>query len=182
MTETNKLYLSPWEENAHLNLSNEIKNLITPLKFSEIVIAAIGSDRATGDSLGPLAGQRLKSLLNGRAFVYGSLDMPVHAKNLPYICEEIKEKHANPLIIAIDASVGAISRVGLLALGLGPIQPGAGVRRDLPQIGHVHVTGIVSYLSGMEIESIQNTRLQMVMKMAEVIADGVYYGLRGVVN
>ena len=42
----------------------------------------IGSDRITGDSLGPLIGHRLTAYRGLGFYVYGTLDDPVHALNL----------------------------------------------------------------------------------------------------
>ena len=48
-----------------------------------IVFVCIGSDRVTGDSLGPLIGYKLnKSPFASRFIIYGTLEYPVHALNL----------------------------------------------------------------------------------------------------
>ena len=49
----------------------------------------IGTDRATGDALGPLVGSYL--LKNGLENVYGTVDEPVHAENLRYYIEFINK-------------------------------------------------------------------------------------------
>ena len=54
----------------------------------ELVFLCIGTDRATGDCLGPLVGSRLKSLSPSTA-VYGTLETPVHATNLQETLDEI---------------------------------------------------------------------------------------------
>ena len=38
------------------------------------------TDRATGDSLGPLIGYKLQSLPYQNIYVHGTLEKPVHAK------------------------------------------------------------------------------------------------------
>ena len=43
-----------------------------------VVFLCIGTDRATGDALGPLVGSYL--LKNGLENVYGTVDEPVHAE------------------------------------------------------------------------------------------------------
>ena len=47
--------------------------------FRELVFLCIGSDRITGDSLGPLIGYQLSPYCSRIFHVYGTLDDPVHA-------------------------------------------------------------------------------------------------------
>src|SRR5690554_2831459 len=46
------------------------------------LVLCIGSDRSTGDALGPLVGAYLKQLPIPRTSVWGTLAQPVHALNL----------------------------------------------------------------------------------------------------
>ena len=48
----------------------------------EVIILCIGSDRSTGDSLGPLVGHELNKYHLNNITVYGTLEDPVHAANL----------------------------------------------------------------------------------------------------
>ena len=50
-----------------------------PKKWTEIVFLCIGSDRITGDCLGPYIGHLLHPHESPRIFVYGTLSDPVHA-------------------------------------------------------------------------------------------------------
>ena len=148
-----------------------------PYHNHELVIVCIGTDRATGDSLGPLVGYKLKNITYEQVTLYGTLDEPVHAKNLEEIISLIVEKHKDALVIAIDACLGATQNVGCLSLGEGAIKPGAGVKKELPPVGHIHITGIVNFSSLMNMVILQNTRLSLVMKMADTIASGMKYCL-----
>lgn len=145
----------------------------------EIIILCIGTDRSTGDSLGPLTGYKMKKVLNkfDKVHVYGTLDAPVHAKNLEEHIKTIYSSHKNPFIIAIDACLGKVDRVGYLTVSQGPLKPGAGVKKSLPSVGDIHITGIVNLGGFMEYIVLQNTRLSLVMSMAETISSAVYFGL-----
>lgn len=109
--------------------------------------------------------------------VYGTLDSPVHAKNLEDRINSISTSHKNPFVIAIDACLGKVDRVGYLTVSNGPIKPGAGVKKNLPPVGDMHITGIVNLGGFMEYIVLQNTRLSLVMNMAETISSAVYFGL-----
>ncbi|SFL97369.1 putative sporulation protein YyaC [Paenibacillus sp. 1_12] len=142
-----------------------------------IIIICVGTDRSTGDSLGPLVGSYLeKQTLHG-LHLYGTLDQPVHAVNLKDTLESIHQLHHDPFIIAIDACLGQLASVGCIQIGNGPVKPGAGVNKDLPPVGNMHITGIVNVGGFMEYFVLQNTRLSLVVHMAEVIAQSFQIAL-----
>ena len=78
----------------------------------ELVLVCIGSDRATGDCLGPIIGHKLSKYVGPDFSVYGTLEEPVHAKNLEETLDLISEKHLDPIVIAIDASLGNSNHLG----------------------------------------------------------------------
>jgi len=137
------------------------------------ILLCIGTDRSTGDCLGPLVGSKINSENQDFFIVFGTLEQPVHASNLQEKLEEIYKKFKNPFIIAIDACLGRIENIGCVNLGDGSLQPGAGVNKNLPPVGQIHITGIVNIGGFMEYLVLQNTRLNLVMRLADVIADGL---------
>ncbi|WML42466.1 spore protease YyaC [Neobacillus sp. PS3-40] len=139
-----------------------------------IVFVCIGTDRSTGDSLGPLIGTLLEEKNIPSFFIYGTLDDPIHAVNLAEKLKEIKEKHFHPFIIGIDACLGRVKNVGMIEIGDGPVKPGAGVNKELPPVGNIHITGIVNVSGFMEFFVLQNTRLNLVLKIAKTITNGIY--------
>jgi putative sporulation protein YyaC len=147
--------------------------------YGDLVIMCIGTDRSTGDSLGPLIGYKLKKVLRRykNIFVHGTLEEPVHAKNLNEAIDFVYKTYHKPFIIAIDACLGKIERVGYVTIGHGPLKPGAGVNKNLPSVGNIHITGIVNLGGFMEYIILQNTRLGLVMKMADAISEGIHYSL-----
>lgn len=145
--------------------------------YQNLVFVCIGTDRSTGDSLGPLIGTRLLKYNFSDIHLYGTLDHPVHAMNLEETIKQIHETYYNPYIIGIDACLGQVSSVGCIQIGSGPLKPGAGVKKDLPSVGDIHLTGVVNVGGFMEYFVLQNTRLSLVMNMAEVMAKGIYMTL-----
>jgi len=137
----------------------------------EVVWLCIGTDRSTGDSLGPIVGSMLQK--NGVANVYGTLPNPVHAGNLVETLHHIKECHNDPFIVAVDACLGKPEHVGYIKMKEGPMQPGAGVNKSLPFVGDAHIVGIVNEGGFMEYFVLQNTRLNLVIDMANKIAEGI---------
>lgn len=144
-------------------------------KNKEIVLLCIGSDRATGDCLGPIVGYKLSSLQLNNITLYGTLEKPVHAKNLAETIDHICEYHPGALVIAIDASLGKSGHIGYITLGEGPLLPGAGVDKTLPPVGDIFITGIVNFSGMLDHMLLQTTRLNVVMILADYICSGIKY-------
>ncbi|SPT94464.1 putative sporulation protein YyaC [Bacillus subtilis] len=123
--------------------------------------------------LGPLVGMKLKQMQLTRFHVYGTLSDPVHAVNMKDKINDIHKLHKNPFVIAVDACLGRVKSVGSFQIGDGPLKPGAGVQKDLPEVGDLHINGIVNVSGFMEYFVLQNTRLNLVMNMANVLAEGL---------
>ena len=140
-----------------------------------IIFLCIGSDRATGDCLGPIIGYKLSSQPLFQHKIYGTLSQPVHAKNLEATVNEIYRTVENPFIIAIDASLGTSSHVGYITVGQGSLKPGAGVDKNLPDVGDVFITGIVNFSGMLDQMLLQTTRLNIVMNLADYICSGINY-------
>ncbi|MCL5971044.1 MAG: spore protease YyaC [Firmicutes bacterium] len=132
------------------------------------VLLCIGTDRSTGDALGPLVGSEIESRLP-HLNVLGTLDCPVHAANLEDVLKSRRDLGQQRLL-AIDASLGKLEDVGTLLIGVGPLRPGSGVNKQLPALGHYHITGTVNVGGFMEYFVLQNTRLALVMQMASFIS------------
>ncbi len=148
-----------------------------PFRKRERLIVCIGSDRSTGDSLGPLVGAYLKQLLLPRTEIWGTLADPVHALNLEQYAQKIDGDASRPLVIAVDASLGKPGSVGLIEVGKGPLIPGAGVNKKLPPVGHIYLSGIVNLGGFMEQMVLQSTRLFHVLEIAVVMARSLQHAL-----
>ena len=138
----------------------------------DIVYVCIGTDRATGDCLGPMVGTRLQTT-SIQAHVYGTLEQPVHAANLAQFTQQIADQYENPLTVAIDASLGNSNRIGFINVKKGGLKPGTALNKDLPEIGDFHISGVVNVGGYLEQMVLQNTRLFLVYRMAEVIARSI---------
>jgi putative sporulation protein YyaC len=147
------------------SLSSAIRNIID----ENTVVVCIGTDRAIGDTLGPLVGTILKN--SGFHYpVYGTLDNPIHALNIYESLAEIKEKHENGNFLAIDACLGSNSSIGSIQLREGPILPGKGVGKKLPHIGNHSIVGIVDKIDEKNKFSFNNIRFSFILDLAETIA------------
>jgi putative sporulation protein YyaC len=164
------------DHDASHRISKELLGLLPTEKNQPIVFVCIGTDRSTGDSLGPLVGTLLKEkkISTSSFSVYGTLAEPIHAMNLEERLADIHKLHIDPFIVGIDACLGKVRSVGIVQIAKGPVKPGAGVNKDLPPVGNAHITGIVNVSGFMEFMVLQNTRLNLVLNMAKTIADGIH--------
>ncbi|MCT8139977.1 spore protease YyaC [Anaerobacillus sp. CMMVII] len=162
------------ENNASHDFADQLLDLLPKLAKKDIVIVCIGTDRSTGDSLGPLIGSRLQECNLKLFHVYGTLENPIHAVNLEEKLAEINEKHCDAFTIGIDACLGRSTSVGIMSIDDGPVKPGAAVNKKLPPVGDIHITGIVNVGGFMEYMVLQNTRLHFVIKMANKIAESIH--------
>lgn len=144
-----------------------------PSPWSEIVFLCIGSDRVTGDCLGPYIGEQLSRHNTPGISIYGTLHHPVHALNLDDATQVIRSQHPNSLIIAIDASLGQKKHLGYVTIANGSLYPGAAVHKELTPVGHIHITGIVNISGMLEQLTLQTTRLSTVISIAEQIVNGI---------
>lgn len=139
-----------------------------------VLLLCIGTDRSTGDSLGPLIGYKLRELRMRHVRVIGTLERPVHAMNLEQSVNLIRLRYPNHVVIAVDASVGSLDHVGCVTLGRGALRPGLGVCKNLQSVGDIFITGIVGSCGSTDPLMLQSVRLSIVMKMAEYICESVF--------
>jgi putative sporulation protein YyaC len=165
---------------ARRGVSDALYEVLAPLydPAREVVCLCIGTDRSTGDALGPLVGRALRQSAGGRMRVVGCLEDPVHASNLHDAVSRVAQSMPDAIVVAIDACLGRLETVGTITVGAGPLCPGAGVNKALPQVGAAFVTGTVNVGGFMEYFVLQNTRLSLVVSMAEVIAAGVAHAIQ----
>lgn len=153
--------------------------LSQPANDERFVFACIGTDRSTGDALGPLVGERLLSLGFAAADVMGTLEDPLHALNLERRVGELSLKRPGARVVAVDAALGHPDDVGGLAVRSGGIRPGLGVGRDLPTVGDVSVTATVNVADqALGAQVLQGTRLFLVQSLAHTIALGLWIATR----
>jgi len=138
-----------------------------------IVFLCIGTDRSTGDSLGPLVGYKLSKMIFPNTYIYGTLGSPVHALNLDEVLGDIYTEHTCPFIIAVDASLGFKNHIGFITLSDIPLRPGLGVKKRLPSVGDISITGIVNLSDSIDSMLLQSTRLSTVMNLADCIVKGI---------
>ncbi|SOC39392.1 spore protease YyaC [Ureibacillus acetophenoni] len=183
INETVRTFVHHEQAGAVWRLSDLFLNYI-PFDHEQIIFCCIGTDRSTGDSLGPLTGSFLTSYHSFPFKVIGTLEDPLHAVNLPSTVEELQQLSKTPFVIAIDACLGSEQSIGQIIVHEGPLLPGKAVKKELPAIGDISIKGIVNVGGFMEMLVLQNTRLKTTYSMSDKIARALLlawqrYSLKG---
>ncbi|UNY39901.1 putative sporulation protein [Bacillus phage vB_BauM_KLEB27-3] len=150
-------------------------NLPKDMTIDNTVFLAFGTDRSTGDSLGPFVGH----FLSQYGFnVLGTIHNPLHFENMAQRIEEIKGQYQYQF--SIDSSVltdtfppNFIGKVFLKNEG---IQPGSGLNKEVDSIGDFSIScPLVFYDSSSFLTSLslQNVRLSEVISLSQMIASAL---------
>ncbi|MET0958718.1 MAG: spore protease YyaC [Psychrobacillus psychrotolerans] len=167
ISESSTIYYK--ETGAVWRLSNYFIEQI-PFDHPNLVFCCIGTDRSTGDALGPMTGSFLSQLKSFPFEIVGTLDNPLHALNIEEITDTLLSSTIAPYIIAIDACLGNVNNIGQIIVQPGPLFPGKAVKKDLPPIGDVSIKAIVNIGGFMEYNVLQSTRLSLTYDMGKIIS------------
>ncbi|CAG7646256.1 spore protease YyaC [Paenibacillus allorhizosphaerae] len=133
---------------------------------ADLLFLCIGTDRSSGDALGPLVGTMLTEA--GYPDVIGTLAYPFDASNMR---ERLMEMPPGKKVLAIDACLGQAASLAWFQVSNRPIEPGKSVGKQLPMVGDYSIAGIVNVDSGQKYAILQSTSLYRVMTMAgEIVA------------
>ncbi|NLY80214.1 MAG: spore protease YyaC [Lysinibacillus sp.] len=167
-----KTYVHHEETGAIWRLSDLFLQHI-PFEHENLIFCCIGTDRSTGDALGPLTG----SFLSNFQFpfqVIGTLEEPLHAINLALTVEKLQQMTTEPFVVAIDACLGREKSIGHIIVQDGPILPGKAVNKELPPIGDISIKGVVNVGGFMEMLVLQSTRLNVTYSMSNKISRALF--------
>ena len=167
-------YIESNKKEAPAALAARLLEMLEPFSGSPVFLC-IGSDRVTGDSLGPMIGSSLSEKLPG---VFGTLEHPVHALNLEDTIAHIQKYYSRHPLVAIDASLGSREHLGYITVAPGSLAPGAGVNKALGDIGDISITGIIGTSGPFSHITLQTTRLSAVIPVAKQIALGICMACR----
>ncbi|KRF19443.1 spore protease YyaC [Paenibacillus sp. Soil787] len=138
------------------------------MKPDSLAFICIGTDRSTGDALGPLVGSRLVEL--GYPHVIGTLEAPCDASNLAARLQEIPH---GCVVIAIDACLGQKLSIGMYQVSNQPLAPGKSVGKVLPGVGDYTIAAIVNADGPRQYSVLQTTSLYRVLKMADEVTKAI---------
>lgn len=162
------------------DFSNTICNLTENKIYSNIIFLCVGTDKMLADAFGPIVGNKLKRLFEGKnnIDIVGNLGNTVCDSNIEEVLEEIKRGYINPFIVAVDSALSCNEEnVGKIVVGEGGIVLGKGLGKEKFHVGDMNIKGVVA--KDMEnvkqnLLNLRNINLGFVIDMADIVADGIY--------
>ncbi|MFD1137366.1 spore protease YyaC [Paenibacillus urinalis] len=154
-------------------LASFFKQIAAHHSIDKLTFLCIGTDRSTGDALGPLTGSYLVEY--GFQHVMGTLPNPCDAATLKQMIRTIPADH---VVIAIDACLGSAVDIGDYLCRERSLVPAESVKGDLPAVGHYSIAGIVNVNGPKPYTLLQMTSLHRVMNMARELAEAAHEGFQ----
>lgn len=119
----------------------------------------IGTPLNSFDCVGPMLGTKLKEMGFN---VFGTMDNPVHAKNIGqhnHIFEGLSKGLLGEIyqVVGVDASINIPSSDAYRVFNA-PLRPGAGIGRSLPHIGEacIHINSMMQYRAFKKLRLVLN--------------------------
>jgi putative sporulation protein YyaC len=165
---------SKWERTVQVDeqgLKTFVRSIAASHPIEEMRFLCIGTDRSSGDCLGPWVGTLLSEA--GFSNVIGTLEHPCDAHRLLDVLPELSSESQ---VLAIDACLGRPESVGTYLVARKPLIPARSVGKDFPPVGSCSIAGIVNASGPKPYWSLQTTSVHLVMKMARSIADAIISG------
>lgn len=148
----------------------------------ETVIFCIGSERVSGDRVGPLVGDLLRYRYNVPCFVYGTTTSPINGINLREYKDMAREKHPYADFISIDAAVGNKEDLGKIKYKQGGVKAGGALGEGQEAFGDIGIMGVVASRQEHVLDALLSVSEAFVVTLAEriakIVAGAIIY-LRG---
>ena len=116
-------------------------------------------------------GSLLSSDKTLKAYVYGTLESPITAKEIVTIKELINKLHPFSKVLVVDAAVGYNEEIGYIKINKSGIKPGLGANKNLPMIGDCSIIGVVAKKGDSLVNN--TVRFSLIYKIAKDIALGI---------
>lgn len=133
--------------------------------FDSIVFICIGSNKVTGDCLGPLVGSYLKSMY--KATVYGDMENPINYQNAEKIMKKVENNNSESLKVIIDSALG--KNIGDIIIDDGKVEIGKGLNKNKNIYGDISIKVVVGknyYNNIKNIQELKNKNIEEIDKIA----------------
>lgn len=147
-----------------------MQNRVIAKREKRVVFVCIGTPKIAGDSLGPLVGDMLRER-GVKAYVYGTSRHPITALNLHGYRKMLDTYHRGDLIVAIDATMGALEDVGKLKISENGLRPAGAFRKNAGRLGDVGIMAIVGEREGDMLLQLKTTDTDFVRSLAREVSD-----------
>lgn len=137
--------------------------------FDSIVFICIGSNKVTGDCLGPLVGSYLKSMY--KATVYGDMENPINYQNAEKIMKKVENNNGGSLKVVIDSALG--KNIGDIIIDDGKVEIGKGLNKNKNIYGDISIKVVVGKNYHNNIKNIQELKNKNIEEIDKIAIDVV---------
>lgn len=137
--------------------------------FDSIVFICIGSNKVTGDCLGPLVGSYLKSMY--KATVYGDMENPINYQNAEKIMKKVENNNSESLKVVIDSALG--KNIGDVIIDDGKVEIGKGLNKNKNIYGDISIKVVVGKNYHNNIKNIQELKNKNIEEIDKIAIDVV---------
>lgn len=146
-----------------------LRRIAARYPLNMMTFLCLGTDRSTGDCLGPLIGTLLEEA-NMSYDIIGTLACPCDAEKLPEVLPRLP---SDKIVLAIDACLGRPESVGSYLVSAAPLVPARSVGKTFPPVGTFSIAGIVNATGPKPYWTLQTTSLYSVMNMAREVSQAI---------
>mgnify|MGYP002532682522 FL=1 len=141
------------------------------MKKIDYTFVCIGTNRIISDSFGPRVGKKLKQVFykNENINVYGTMENPIHLKNVEYFLKKIENKNQ---IILIDSAIGRKEDIGNTYVNRGGMEIGKAFNHSIYIPANINIKTVIGakeYMPNYSIYQIEQIANKVAYKIAQIV-------------
>lgn len=136
----------------------------------KLLFLCIGSEKISGDCIGPIVGTLLKEKYRLPFPVLGTEENSVNGTNIRAYKENIKKHFPDYKIIAVDSAVGDEKDLWTIKIREGGVRAGGALDPKVEYVGEVGILAVVGSKKGNVLENLLAAPYSRIVDFAERIA------------
>lgn len=135
------------------------------------IFVCIGTNKIVPDSFGPRVGNKLNQAfyLCPEISVYGTMQNPVHLKNVTQLLKKLKDKNQ---IILIDSAIGKREEIGNTYVNRGGIEIGKAFNQSIYFPANINIKTVIGakeYIPNYSVSQIENLANEVASKIIKIV-------------
>jgi putative sporulation protein YyaC len=141
------------------------------MKKIDYTFVCIGTNRIISDSFGPRVGKKLKQVFykNENINVYGTMENPIHLKNVEYFLKKMENKNQ---IILIDSAIGRKEDIGNTYVNRGGMEIGKAFNHSIYIPANINIKTVIGakeYIPNYSIYQIEQIANKVAYKIVQIV-------------
>lgn len=141
------------------------------MKKIDYTFVCIGTNRIISDSFGPRVGKKLKQVFykNENINVYGTMENPIHLKNVEYFLKKMENKNQ---IILIDSAIGRKEDIGNTYVNRGGMEIGKAFNHSIYIPANINIKTVIGakeYMPNYSIYQIEQIANEVAYKIVQIV-------------